>query len=160
MSIRRKRNCPAATRHPDAAMIDRATAADCDVMAAIHAAAFAPPDAWSRDVFALQLALPNVFGLLHPGAGLILVRVAADEAEILTLAVAPHARRSGIGAALLHQATTRAAASGASTVFLEVSVNNIAAYQLYTRANFVQVGRRPHYYSDGADALVLRLDLA
>jgi ribosomal-protein-alanine N-acetyltransferase len=140
-------------------MIDRATTADCEVMAAIHASAFAAPDAWSRDVFALQLALPNVFGLLHPAGGLILVRVAADEAEILTLAVTPDARRSGIGGALLRQATTRAAASGASTVFLEVSVINIAAYQLYTGANFVQVGRRPHYYSDGSDALVLRLDL-
>jgi ribosomal-protein-alanine N-acetyltransferase len=140
-------------------MVTHATSADCDVMATIHALAFTPLDAWSRDVFALQLALPNVFGLLHPEGGLILVRVAADEAEILTLAVAPAARRSGIGAALLRQATTDAAAAGASTVFLEVSVINIASYQLYTQANFIEVGRRPHYYSDGSDALVLRLDL-
>jgi ribosomal-protein-alanine N-acetyltransferase len=144
---------------PLGAMIHRASSADSEVMAAIHAASFAPRDAWGRDVFALQLALPNVFGLLHPAGGLILVRVAADEAEILTLAVAPEVRRGHIGAALLRQATTNAASSGASTVFLEVSVANIAAYQLYTRADFIEVGRRPHYYSDGSDALVLRLDL-
>ena len=71
----------------------RATSADVDVMAAIHASAFPPADSWSRDVFQLQIALPNVFGLLHHSGGLILVRVAADEAEILTLAVSPDVRR-------------------------------------------------------------------
>ena len=43
----------------------RATYADIDILAAIHDAAFPPADAWSGDVFGLQLALPNVFGLLH-----------------------------------------------------------------------------------------------
>lgn len=141
-------------------MVCKATSADCDLMAAIHASAFATPDAWSRDVFALQIALPNVFGLLHPSGGTILVRVAADEAEILTLAVSPPARRGGIGAALLREATTRAVAMGARAVFLEVSVANITARQLYARIGFTEVGRRPRYYSDHSDALVLRLDLA
>jgi GNAT superfamily N-acetyltransferase len=84
----------------------RATPADCHVMAAIHASAFATPDAWSGDVFGLQLALPNVFGLLHPSGGMVLVRVAADEAEILTLAVSPSVRRGGIAAALLREGRT------------------------------------------------------
>ena len=128
-------------------------------MAAIHANAFAPTDVWSRDVFSLQLALPNVFGLLHPLGGTILVRVAADEAEILTLAVDPGVRRTGIGAALLDAAMTLAASMGVRSVFLEVSVANITAYRLYSRTGFVQAGRRPHYYSDNSDALVLRLDL-
>jgi [ribosomal protein S18]-alanine N-acetyltransferase len=140
-------------------MLYRATSADCDVMAAIHASAFAPTDAWSRDVFSLQLALPNVLGLLCSSGGMILLRLAADEAEILTLAVSPSVQRSGIGRILLREATTRAAEMGARTVFLEVSVANIAAYQLYYRSGFVQIGRRPHYYSDNSDALVLRLDL-
>jgi ribosomal-protein-alanine N-acetyltransferase len=140
-------------------MLYRATSADCEVMATIHGAAFAARDAWSRDVFSLQLALPNVFGLLHPSGGMILVRLAADEAEILTLAVGPDVQRGGIGGALLAEATTRAAAMGARTVFLEVSVTNSAARQLYTRSGFTQAGRRPRYYSDTSDALVLRLDL-
>jgi ribosomal-protein-alanine N-acetyltransferase len=137
----------------------RTTLADIDVMAAIHASAFAGADAWSRDVFSLQLALPNVAGLLHPAGGLILVRVAADEAEVLTLAVDPRVRRGGIGAALLGEAMALVAAMGARAVFLEVSVANSEAYRLYTRAGFIEAGRRPHYYSDNSDALVLRLDL-
>jgi ribosomal-protein-alanine N-acetyltransferase len=137
----------------------RAALADIDLMAAVHASAFAGSDAWSRDVFSLQLALPNVFGLLHPSGGMILARVAADEAEILTLAVNPAARRGGIGAALLREAASLAATMGARAVFLEVSVANIAARQLYSASGFIQAGRRPRYYSDNSDALVLRLDL-
>lgn len=137
----------------------RASAGDCDLMAAIHASAFAAPNAWSRDVFSLQLALPNVFGLLCSAGGTILVRVAADEAEILTLAVSPAVRRGRIGSALLREAMTRAAAIGATVMFLEVSVANSAARHLYTRAGFVEAATRRHYYSDNSDALVLRLDL-
>jgi [ribosomal protein S18]-alanine N-acetyltransferase len=140
-------------------MLHDATSADAGVMAVLHALAFTAPDAWSQDVFSLQLALPNVFGLLHPAGAMILMRVAADEAEVLTLAVGPAVRRTGIGAALLREATIRVAAMGGRAVFLEVSVANIAARQLYSRAGFVQAGTRPHYYSDNSDALVLRLDL-
>jgi [ribosomal protein S18]-alanine N-acetyltransferase len=163
MSIRRRPGCRVAHAHPNhpvEPVVYRASPADIDVMAAVHASAFAAPDAWSRDVFSLQLALPNVFGLLHPSGGLILARVAADEAEILTLAVNPATRRLGIGAALLREATTLAAAMGARALFLEVSVANIAARRLYASAGFVQAGKRPRYYSDNSDALVLRLDLA
>lgn len=140
-------------------MLHRATLADCDLMAAIHAAAFGGSEAWSRDVFSLQLALSNVFGLVHASGGLILVRIAADEAEILTLAVTPSVQRAGIGSMLIHEATILAAAVGARVVFLEVSVSNSAARELYTRVGFRQAGLRPHYYSDSSDALVLRLDL-
>ncbi len=75
----------------------RASRTDIDVLAAIHGSAFSATDAWSRDVFDLQLMLPNVFALLHESGGLIVARVAADEAEILTLAVSPTARRRGRG---------------------------------------------------------------
>jgi ribosomal-protein-alanine N-acetyltransferase len=137
----------------------RATRADIDVLAAIHGSAFAATDAWSRDVFDLQLALPNVFALLHEAGGLILVRIAADEAEILTLAVTPSERCRGIGYFLLMKATEAAESLGVRSLFLEVSVVNINARALYTKAGFQKAGRRPHYYSDRSDALVLRLDL-
>jgi len=139
-------------------MLYRAGQADIDVMAAIHASAFSPKDAWGRDVFSLQLGFPGVFGLLHPTGGMILMRLAADEAEVLTLAVTPAVRRGGIARSLLFQATTTAAAMGAKSVFLEVSVANIAALALYSRAGFIQAGRRPRYYSDNSDALVMRFD--
>ncbi len=140
-------------------MLRRATGVDCAIMAEIHREAFQEQEAWSRDVFSLQLALPNVTGLLHPAGGTILLRVAADEAEILTLAVIPEVRRRGIGAELLRDALGTAAAMGARAVFLEVSVANTAARRLYSRAGFSQTGCRPQYYSDASDALVLRLDL-
>src|ERR1700760_2732142 len=118
----------------------RATLADLDVIAAIHASAFPPAEIWSRDVFSLQLALPNVLGLLHPSGGLILLRIAADEAEILTLAVPPDLRRRGIGATLLRAALAHAATLGVGTLFLEVSVANHPARRLYAAAGFVQAG--------------------
>ena len=138
----------------------RATRSDIDVLAAIHGSAFTATEAWSRDVFDLQLALPNVFALLHDAGGMVLVRIAADEAEILTLAVTPRERCRGIGYFLLMKATELAASLGVRSVFLEVSVANINAHALYTKAGFRDAGRRPHYYSDQSDALVLRLDLA
>ncbi len=137
----------------------RAGLADCDVLAAIHAAAFAAPDAWNRDVFSQQLSLPGVFGLLHPSGGMILARVAADEAEVLTLAVAPEVRRAGIAAALLRESASTAAALGAAAMFLEVSVANTPARAAYGSAGFSPVGQRRAYYHDGSDALVLRLEL-
>jgi ribosomal-protein-alanine N-acetyltransferase len=137
----------------------RAGPTDCEVMAAIHAAAFAAPDAWNRDVFSQQLSLPGVFGLLHPAGGMILVRVAADEAEVLTLAVAPEVRRAGIAAALLRESAAAAAALGATAMFLEVSVAKTAARAAYGSAGFQPVGRRRRYYTDGSDAVVLRLKL-
>ena len=140
-------------------MLRRATLADTDVMEAIHAAAFPSADRWSRSVFALQLEMPNVFALLHAKGGMILIRTAADEAEVLTLAVMPDARKQGIGMTLLRTATTETAALGVRSIFLEVSVTNIAARQRYTAAGFVRAGLRRRYYSNGSDALVLRLDL-
>ncbi|PPQ29185.1 GNAT family N-acetyltransferase [Rhodopila globiformis] len=127
-------------------------------MAAIHAAAFPAHDAWSQAVFGQQLELPGVFGLLHASGGLILVRVAADEGEILTLGVTPEARRGGVATALLRKSAMIAAGMGATAVFLEVSVANSVALALYTRIGFATVGRRRDYYSDRSDALVLRLD--
>jgi ribosomal-protein-alanine N-acetyltransferase len=136
-----------------------ANAADADLLATIHNAAFAPPEAWSRDVFSLQLALPNVIGLLHGEDGLVLARVAGGEAEILTLAVLPAARRRGVASGLLRAAIARMVAAGAAVAFLEVSVKNTAALGLYLRQGFIEAGRRAAYYSDRSDALVLRLEL-
>jgi [ribosomal protein S18]-alanine N-acetyltransferase len=136
-----------------------ATQADAGLLATIHKAAFPMAEAWSHDVFSLQLALPNVVGLLHGEVGLVLARVAGGEAEILTLAVVPAARRHGVATDLLRAAIVRLVASGAAVAFLEVSVENTAAMRLYLRQGFTQTGRRPAYYSDRSDALVLRMDL-
>jgi len=140
--------------------LELAGVAHAAAMAAVHSAAFPPNEAWGADAFALQLALPGVFAWLDRRGGLILARVAADEAEVLTLAVAPEARRQGIGTRLLDAALSLAASRGAHTAYLEVSDANGAARALYRRAGFTPTGRRPRYYADGTDALVLRHALA
>ncbi len=136
-----------------------ATPAAAETLAALHAAAFPPEEAWDAAAFAAQLALPGVFARLHPDGGLVLARVAGDEAEILTLAVVPAARRAGLGRALLAAAAAEAASRGARAMFLEVAAANHAARALYAAGGFVPVGRRRRYYADGQDALVLRAAL-
>lgn len=130
-----------------------ATQAHAAAMAAIHAASFPPAERWGEAAIATQLGQPGVFALVIPASALIIARVAADEAEILTLAVHPSARRQGQGMALLRAALRRAATRA---VYLEVSNTNAAARGLYQRAGFVEVGQRRRYYADGSDASVLR----
>jgi len=128
-------------------------------MAAIHGTAFPAREAWGPDAIQLQLALPGVAGWVHSGGGMILARVAADELEVLALAVAPAARRRGLGRALLAAALGWGVAQGATAAFLEVAEDNAAARALYAAAGFAVVGRRRRYYASGADALVLRRPL-
>jgi ribosomal-protein-alanine N-acetyltransferase len=144
---------------PARGTIATATPAHAEALAAIHRAAFPPADSWSRDVILMQFELPSTFGLIHSLGGMILGRVAADEAEILTLAVSPGQRRLGVGSALLRAAMNRAAAQGAVAMFLEVAVTNTAARALYAAHGFTEAGLRRRYYSDGTDALVLRSTL-
>ena len=99
----------------------------------------------------------------HPGAiafatdvGFILMRQAADEAEVLTVAVVPDARRRGTGAGLVRAACDEAHSSGVSAVFLDVAENNAGARALYARLGFTEAGRRSAYYADGANAIVMR----
>ena len=124
-------------------------------MAALHALAFPPAEAWGPDAIRLMLAMPGAFGAWAPGGGFILARAAAGEAEILTLAVAPAARCQGLGVALMQAAMAGAVARGALVLFLEVSAENRPAGSLYARLGFAEVGRRRRYYADGSDALVL-----
>lgn len=130
-------------------------------LASLHAQAFAA--SWSEVEFADLLDQPGVFAV-EEADGFILIRVVLDEAEILTLAVRPSARRAGLGGRLVGQGAIAAAQAGAVRLFLEVAEDNVAARALYERAGFGQIGRRKAYYaaSDGGrtDALVLALDLA
>ena len=140
-------------------MITEATPAHASALAAIHAAAFPPREAWGEDAISLQLALPGGFGLIDERGGMLLGRIAADEAEVLTLAVAPSVRRQGIATALLRATTERVRAHGGTAIFLEVATGNAAALALYRREGFIEVGRRRRYYADSSDALVLRMNL-
>ena len=134
-------------------------------IAVLHGHAF--QRGWSEEEVHALLSDPAV--LAHAGslkgrfAGFILSRKAADEAEILSVAVDKSRRRCGIGHGLLNLHLRSLAGTGVRTVFLEVDEGNHAALRLYRRAGFRQVGRRPNYYpqpgAKPATALVLRRDL-
>ncbi len=131
-----------------------------EALARLHARAFTGvPRPWSTAEFATLLASPGV-QLVDAGSGFAVIRTAAGEAELLTLAVAPEARRRGHGRALLARAEARAAAAGAAEMFLEVAADNAAARALYAAAGYAEAGLRRGYYSASggaaADALVLR----
>ncbi|WP_397395565.1 GNAT family N-acetyltransferase [Phenylobacterium sp.] len=134
--------------------VRRAGAEDLAALADLHAAAFSP--GWS----AAEIASLDAVALIEDGAGMILVRTVAGEAEVLTVGVRPEARGAGTGRRLVQAALEAARADGAERVFLEVAEDNLAALRLYAGCGFGEVGRRRRYYprpDDGtADALVLR----
>lgn len=149
-------------------MISVAESRDAALLAALQASAF--DDRWSADFIACLLDQPGVVAAVaaeSPSAqgaqGMILVRSIAGEAEILTLAVRPAARRRGVARALVRYGAARADALGAGVMFLEVSAANAAAIPLYLGLGFVRAGLRPGYYAtpDGVrqDALILRVAL-
>jgi len=88
--------------------------------------------------------------------GMVAVRTAAGEAEILNLAVASAQRRRGMGRLLVEAAIAAARAEGAGRVYLEVRESNAAARSLYAKLDFVESGRRRNYYCGPTeDALIL-----
>jgi len=88
--------------------------------------------------------------------GFIFTRVAADEMEILNLAISPERRRLGIASKLIERATEQGISAGAARAFLEVRPSNRAAIALYAGCGFSEAGRRTCYYSAPVeDALVL-----
>ncbi|MBU6444289.1 MAG: GNAT family N-acetyltransferase [Alphaproteobacteria bacterium] len=139
--------------------------ADASLLAGLHAACFA--EGWSAAAISGLLSAPGAFAFLGEiegiAAGFVLARTAADEAEILTLAVAPDFRRRGLARALLRAAAAEAAKRRAAVLFLEVDSENIAARELYDALGFAEVGRRGAYYARkgtrAGDALTLKLTL-
>lgn len=129
-------------------------------LAAIHAAAFAAAERWPAAEIAATLAMPGTWGLIAAEGGMAIARAAGGEAELLTLAVAPAARRRGLGRALVGTVLAEAAGRGAARLFLEVKADNAPAIALYRAAGCIEVGRRRRYYADGTDALVLRVALS
>jgi ribosomal-protein-alanine N-acetyltransferase len=142
-------------------------ARDGDVaeLAQIHKACFA--EAWDEGALR-DLVASGAHALVAQragcaAAGFVLVRAAADEAEILTLAVAPGLRRRGLGRMLVTEAARWAAQAGAARLFLEVGAGNAAARALYCALGFAEAGRRKAYYRGGGkppeDALILAAPL-
>jgi len=124
----------------------------------IEQAAFSDP--WSVRDFRECVASEVVFLVAtSEGAvdGYVIAQDAADEGEILNLAVTRSRQRDGIGRALVERVLTTLAGRGVERVFLEVREGNAAGRALYAALGFEEVGRRSRYYRRPVeDAIVLR----
>ena len=124
-------------------------------LANLHQKCF-PHKPWSADDFAdLKKSGCEIIASQN---GFIVWRAVADEAELITIGVAPDARRTGIAAAMIGIMEGELKKSGVKSVFLEVAENNTPARKLYEQNGYVQIGARPKYY-DGVDAIMMKKDL-
>lgn len=148
------------------AVVEPASPKDAAQLARLHAASF--HRGWGDGEFDQMLREQNtLIHRLRQGRNVIgfaASRFAADEAEILSIAVAPEQRGRGLSRDLFLTHLGHLAGRGVRTVFLEVEENNMPARRLYERTGFAVVGRRERYYkdADGADlnALIMRRDLS
>ena len=134
--------------------VRRAGVEDAEALSALHGASF--PSGWSAAACAELLGTPGTSAVMADG-GFAILRTAADEAELLTLAVAPEARGRGLGRALLRGALEQARAEGAEAMHLEVAAGNTPAINLYAGEGFERVGLRRGYYArpNGTEDAVL-----
>ncbi len=127
-------------------------------MAALHARAFSVPRPWSETEFAEMLASIHTFAVAE-AQGFALGRAVAGEAELLTICVAPEARRQGIARRLIAAIEAAARLRRADSLILEVAADNAAAIALYRGAGFAATARRAGYYHhpDGGttDAVIM-----
>src|ERR1700752_1170943 len=140
----------------------RIRAAELTDVPAVHAIeqrVFADP--WSTQAFrdCVSFALFLVAEEQDTIAGYVVALEAADEGEILNLAVGEGGRRRGLGRALVQAIVEALSERGVRQVYLEVRESNAAARALYATFGFKDVGRRKAYYRRPVeDAIVLRLD--
>ncbi|MBP5661745.1 MAG: ribosomal protein S18-alanine N-acetyltransferase [Clostridia bacterium] len=131
-----------------------------DGIAAIEQVSFADP--WSRTAFESELTNPlaryavaveDETVLAYGGFWKIV-----DEAHITNVAVAPQARRQGLGRAVMQELIRTAKEEHLAAMTLEARVSNRAALALYESLGFHVVGVRPGYYANGEDAAILWLE--
>ncbi|KJC65160.1 ribosomal protein S18-alanine N-acetyltransferase [Agreia bicolorata] len=146
----------------------RAGADDLDAIMQIETSVFTT-DAWTSDAMRADLTSPHCYYLVALGAddspssaaiagyaGLLAPR-GAKEGDIQTIAVAPEARRKGLGRVLMTSLMNEARRRGSREIFLEVRADNPGAEALYSSLGFERLGVRPGYYQpDNVDAIVMR----
>ena len=136
---------------------------DVPAVVALEAQLFGA-DAWSAAATADELGGPgrrSLVAVTEGGSdervvGYAVTRVAGDVADLHRMAVASEDRRSGVARALLEELRRVARDDGATRMLLEVGAGNHGALAFYAAEGFTEIDRRPRYYRDGSDALVLR----
>lgn len=89
--------------------------------------------------------------------GFAVIGPSGDVIELLRIGVAPRARRKSIATELMRYVMEAAADGGADRILIEVSADNAAALAFYDDHGFTEIHRRPRYYRDGSDAIVMQL---
>jgi ribosomal-protein-alanine acetyltransferase len=141
------------------------TARPDDVAAVVDLeAATQGTDAWSEALVrdGIEGGLPTVSYLVAEDDGVrgyAVASYAGDIAELQRIGVAEQARRRGLATALLDEVLAHAPSTGADRMLLEVRADNRGALSFYAARGFVEIDRRPRYYRDGTDAVVMRLPL-
>lgn len=136
---------------------------DLDAVYAIELQAY--PFPWTLGIFRDCLRADYPAWVLHEGGhivGYFLMSVAAGEAHVLNICIAPERQGHGYGRRLLQALMHVARGRGAERIFLEVRPSNRGAIRLYEQEGFNEIGRRPRYYPahDGReDALVMAIEL-
>ena len=120
-------------------------------------------DPWSVNSVRYELTNPLSFWLVAEEdgkvAGYVGSQTVLGEADMMNLAVHPDFRMQGIATELVERLVAALRENGVYCLMLEVRVSNFQAIALYTKLGFVQIGKRPNYYSHPKeDALILRLD--
>lgn len=134
--------------------------ADIDRLVELDAQLFAE-DAWSAPTWWAELAeRPRRDYVVWTDDGEITayggVGLAADAADVMTLAVAPEAQGRGLGAAVLAELERRAVEGGSDHGLLEVRADNTAALALYAGHGWRELHRRRRYYQPGGiDAIIM-----
>ena len=146
-------------------MIEAARPEQAELLGQLHTRAF-PTKPWSGVEIAKLMENTAVFAIVSRSEsewhGFAMGWAAAGDAELLTVAVVPEARRRGVGASLITSIGVAALVRGAASMHLEVAEDNAAARALYLKLGYEEAGRRHAYYAGegGAiDAIVMRRTL-
>jgi [ribosomal protein S18]-alanine N-acetyltransferase len=131
-------------------MPQKLDSADAPWLARVHAACF--PSPWSEQSFVDLLKQQSVFGLGVRDMAFGLFQHAAEDMEVLTIAVHPTHRRQGLALGMMEMAMEK----GYTKLFLDVAASNTAAIKLYERLGFAPIRTRKAYYSNGEDAVVMQ----
>jgi len=145
---------------PHGLHIEPAELADAETLAKLHAQGFYR--GWPREDFAAYIAGPDTpmyvaCDAKRRIAGFAMLRLVADEAELITIAVDPKWRKKGVGMALMRALFEDLRMTPARQLFLEVAADNPAALRLYTKLGFSKLSERQGYYAraDGQPATAL-----
>lgn len=154
----------------DAVVIREMTADDVSAVAELERQAAVDP--WSESLFEAELSqadrcwlvavVEDQTGVAADGkadgkrvVGFAGAMTVADDAHVMNIAVAPNRQGQGVARRLLTELLAVVAGHGARAATLEVRADNNAALHLYRRFGFEEAGRRPGYYSDGADGIIM-----